>query len=95
MTDYEKKNIIDTLSDNEIEMIKDYRKEVEKQAEEKRIFDDLRYDLLTALQNILQEASANVVFTFEDVKGVISYGYLTDLVRLDLSYKDIVRTIEI
>ena len=95
MTNYEKENIINTLSDDEIELIKELRKEKEKQAEEKRIFDDLRYNLYEALNNILQEVSANVVFTFEDAKGTIFHSNLTDLVRLDLSYKNIVRTIEI
>ena len=70
-------------------------KEIREQKENEQIFNDQRNKLIDALEDIFQKASANVVFTFEDAKGVISYGYLTDLVRLDLSYKDIVRTIEI
>ena len=93
MTEYEKKNIINTLSDDEIEMIKEHRKELQEQAEKEHIFDDLRHNLLKALEDIFDK-DANLILTFHDEKGIGSVN-LNDVIQMNLSYRNISRAIEI
>lgn len=93
MTDYERKALENILSEEEIELIEQHRKELQEQAEKKHIFDDLRYNLLEALEDV-QDRGASLTFTFKDSEGITTV-HLDDLVQMNLTYRNLSGAIEI